>query len=330
MRNARMMALLVAVVMIQLLGAPRLRVRAEAADPAAVLVQMTGAVKVQHSGQATPAAATIGMHLLSGDKLIVPKGGKAVLLYRTGKMQTASEGPIVISDTKASQSAGLFSRTVQTLSVVATTDARAHPNRQGMIRPIAGSAVPVSPRNQIKVLAVRPTLVWLRIAEAPGYVVQLRRVDAACTRAPAEGRPDLCKPVRYQAGADTSFTVPEKEALVRGAVYEWAVAPTSGGRVSEAQRFKIAGDKEQAAINAQLKELKAAGINPDTDGLFLSALAYRNAGLFYEAKRALERLPAGAAKGKPYHQLKGEVLDALGDLDGAAREFSEADAQTGS
>lgn len=329
MRNARTMALLVAVVMIQLLGAPRLRVRAEAADPAAVLVQMSGAVKVQHSGQA-PASATIGMHLVSGDKLIVPQGGKAVLLYRTGKMQTAT-APITISDTKAAQSAGLFSRTVQTLSVVATTDARAHPNRQGMIRPIAGSAVPISPRNQIKVLAVRPTLVWFRIPEAPAYVVQLRRVDAACTSAAADARLAYCKPVRFQAGTDTSFTVPATEAaLARGGAYEWAVAPTTGGRVSEAQRFKIAADRENSAINAQLKEITAAGINPATDGLFLSALAYRGAGLFYDAKHALDKLPAAAANGKAYHQLKGEVMDALGDLDGAAREFSQADANTGS
>ena len=52
MRNARTMALLVVVAMIQLLGEPKLRVRAESADPAAVLVQMTGAVQVQHSGKA--------------------------------------------------------------------------------------------------------------------------------------------------------------------------------------------------------------------------------------------------------------------------------------
>jgi hypothetical protein len=327
MRNARTITLLVAVVMIQLLGTPTLRLRAEVAEPAAVLVQMSGAVQVQHSGQA-PSAATIGMHLLSGDRLIVPQGGKAVLLYRTGKMQTAT-APIMISDAKASQSAGLFSRTVQTLSVVATTDARAHPNRQGMIRPIAGSAVPVSPRNHIKVLSVRPTLVWFRIPEAPGYVVQVRRVDAACTTGSPETRPAQCKPVRYQAGADTSFNVPEKEPLARGGAYEWAVAPTSGGRVSEVQRFQVAGEKDQSAIDAELKEMTAAGINPTTDGLFLSALAYRSAGLFYDAKRALDRLPAAAANGKAYHQLRGEVLDALGDLDGAAREFSEADAQTG-
>jgi hypothetical protein len=245
-------------------------------------------------------------------------------------META-RGPITISDTKASQPAGLFSRTVQTLSVVATTDARAHPNRQGMIRPIAGSAVPISPRNQIKILAVRPTLVWFKIPEAPAYVVQVRRVDAACTSAAADARPAYCKPVRFEAGADTSFTVPAKEvALARGGTYEWAVAPTSGGRVSEGQRFQIVDDKTNAEITAQLKELRTAGINPATDGLFLSALAYRNAGLFYDAKRALERLPTAAAQGKPYHQLKGEVLDALGDLEGAAREFSQADAQTGS
>jgi hypothetical protein len=326
MRNARTMALLMTAVLLQLLGAPRLH----AADPVAVLVQMSGAVQVQHTGKA-PASATIGMHLMPGDKVLVPAGGKAVLLYRTGKMQTATS-EITVSDTKAAQSSGLFSRTVQTLSVVATTDARAHPNRQGMIRPIAGSAVPISPRNQIKVLAVRPTLVWFRIADAPAYVVQLRRIDGACTNVAAGATaPALCKPVRFEAKRDTAFTLAGSEpALVRGAVYEWAVAPTSGGRVSETQRFRIAGDADYAKINMRLKELTAAGLDPATDGAFLSALAYRNAGLFYDAQAALARIDQSAASGRAYHQLKGEVLDALGDLEGAAHEFSQADAESGS
>src|SRR5207253_624791 len=228
-------------------------------------------------------------------------------------MQTTT-APITISDTKGSESAGLFSRTVQTLSVVATTDARAHPNRQGMIRPIAGSAVPIAPRNQLKVLEVQPALTWYRIADAPAYVVQVRRVDNGCTSLkptdpgkafksrvkndigststlPAvDATPAYCKPVRFQAGGDTTFVIPESAPLVRGAMYEWAVAPTSGGRVSEPQRFQVASEKDFTTISARLKEITAAGLDPAADGLFLAALSYRNAGLFYEARRALDKL----------------------------------------
>jgi hypothetical protein len=73
-----------------------------------------------------------------------------------------------------------------------------------------------------------------------------------------------------------------------------------------------------------------SGIDPLGDGMFLTALAYRDAGLMYEASSVLERLGRTGAKGRAYYLLRGEVLDALGDLDSAAASFAAADAEPAS
>jgi hypothetical protein len=86
--------------------------------------------------------------------------------------------------------------------------------------------------------------------------------------------------------------------------------------------------EEFLQVATTLRELSTAGIDPATDGLFVLALAYRDAGLYYEAARAIEGLKAtGAGKGRTYFFLRGEVLDAIGDVDGASRSFAAADGE---
>ncbi|MBI4410257.1 MAG: hypothetical protein HY561_11145 [Gemmatimonadetes bacterium] len=325
MRIPRLSALVLALTTLGLLAG--FAAAARVADPVAVLVQITGAVQVQKAGQRTPVAATPGMQLAPGDRVIVPAGGRAVLLHKSGKMETATTS-VTIAEPQTRQSAGLFSQTVSTLTKVATTDARTQPNRQGMIRPIAGAAVPISPRNGIKVLGLRPRFVWFRIPDAQAYTVQLRRLDGPCAERPARDRPAFCEPARFETGPDTVWGPSRMDApLIPGAKYEWAVAAV-GGRVSEPHRFQVIGGQDYAALSEALNNIVAGGIDPATDGLFLAALTYRELGLFYEARNALERLEAlGMAHGRAYHTLRGEVFDALGDLAAAEREFQLADAE---
>ncbi|MBI4545208.1 MAG: hypothetical protein HY703_08440 [Gemmatimonadetes bacterium] len=296
------------------------------ADPVAVLIQVNGAVRVQRSGQRAPVGATLGMSLMDGDRVIVAAGARAVLLYRTGRTQTATAS-LTVAAPAENRPGGLFNQTVRTLTQVATTDARTQPNRQGMIRPIAGAAVPVSPRNRINVLDVRPTFLWFRIPEAAGYTVQIRRAE---TKPPLTDDPadTAWKPVRYDVGADTTWTLPGSEnPLVPGAFYEWTVAAADGGRVAEPQRFRIISAPEYTALARSLGGISAMGLDPAGDGLFMAALAYRDAGLFYEADRALNRLEAaGAGTGRAFHLLRGEVYDALGLLQAAAEAFRRAEA----
>jgi hypothetical protein len=297
---------------------------APANDPAAIVIQVNGDVAVQRSGQSARTPATVGLTLLAGDRVMVPGGAKAVLLHRTGRMETVTADATVV-EPATREPAGLFAQTVRTLTQVATTDARTQPNRQGMIRPIAGAAAPILPRNGLTVLELRPTFTWYRLPDATGYTVQLRLVDGPCEGGAPESRPELCRPVRYDAAQDTSWTVPRHASpLIPGALYEWTVG-TAGGRPAPVQRFRVATPEAYTAVAGVLRELAAAGMDPGGDGLFLAALAYRDAGLFYEASGALDRLAsAGAGSGAAFHHLRGEVYDALGLLDEADAAFKLA------
>lgn len=291
-------------------------IAARLVDPVALLVQAAGDIQVQRSGETGEKAATVGMQLNPGDQVLVREGGRVVLLYRTGRMQKSAES-VTIMEPKERGNPSLFSKTVQTLGQVATTDARTQPNRQGMIRPIAGAPAPIAPRNDIKVMGVRPTFTWYGVSGVEGYMVQIRRVS-----------PDASPPQRYQAGADTSWVLPGTEApLVPGATYEWTVGGIGGGRVAPPQRFTVLGGSELMAVEASLRDLITAGIDPSSEGLFLAALTYRDAGLFYEAQRALRQIEdQGATLGFAYYTLLGEVLDALGSVDEAQEAFRRAEA----
>ncbi|MDX1674663.1 MAG: hypothetical protein R3314_07715 [Longimicrobiales bacterium] len=288
-------------------------------EPVALLVKLQGGVTVEPAD--TTAAAVpgaVGLQLVPGDRVVVAEGGEAVVLYRTGRLVKAA-APVTIEAVGAAEASGLFASTVRTLGQVATTDARTQPNRQGMIRPIAGAPAPIAPRNGIKVLDVRPTFTWFRVGDADAYIVQLQREG---TDAPA--------PVRYSAGSDTTWTYPADEpALVPGATYVWTVG-SPVGRVAPPQRFTVAGPEDVAAVQAGLDALIDAGLDPAGDGLFLAALAYRDAGLHYEAIRAIRALEAaGAPLGPTFYQLKGDVLDALGRIEAAAEAFERADREPG-
>jgi hypothetical protein len=309
MRITRFLPVAAALALLAALPAPS---RA-AVDPVAVLVRVLGRVQVQR-GTAPAAAAGVGMPLLPGDQVVVPAGGQAMVLYRTGRTQLLTASARIAAPAAARRS-GVFRQTVKTLTEVASTDARTQPNRQGMIRPIAGAAVPIAPRNQIRIRPGNtPTFVWFAVPEVRDYVIQLRRVD--------EG------PVaRYPVGADTTWRLPaDAPALVPGAVYEWSVA-WPDGRAAVPQRFRVATAGEETAVQRRIDHLWDLGLNPRGDGLFLAAVIYRDAGFYYEARRSLDelaltRLPVG----RDYHLLRATVYDALGMLDQAQTEFAQADA----
>ena len=286
------------------------------AESVAVVVKVSGKVEIQRANTKAM-SATVGLPLLAGDKVVVPAGAKAVVMYRTGQMQTASAA-LTIAEPERKDAGSLYSRTVNTISQVASTDAAKQPNRQGMIRPVEGAPAPISPRNSIVIMDVRPQLMWFKLPNSTGYMVQLRRTDVES------------KPVRFSMGTDTTWSYPSSAApLVPGATYEWTVA-AKGGRVAKTETFRVVTPEQFAHLTATMQELQTAGIDPATDGLFILAIAYRDAGLFYEADNALARMAtAGDGIGKVYHLLRADVLNAMGDLEGASREFKIADSESG-
>lgn len=284
-------------------------------DPVALLIKYQGDVEVQRTGVEEPLAGQVGLQLHAGDDVMVAEGGQAVVLYRTGRMLKAA-ADVTIEDVEEGASSSLFSNTLRTLGQVATTDARTQPNRQGMIRPIAGAPAPIAPRNEIKVLSVRPTFTWFSVPAASQYMIQIQRQG-----------PDSPPPVRFSVGTDTTWTVPATEApLIPGATYSWTVGGEGVGRVARTEKFTVASGADVAAVQDVLGGLIDAGIDPSEDGLFLTALAYRDAGFHYEAKRAIARIEEqGNGTGRAFFMLKGDVLDALGDVEAAAEAFQVAE-----
>lgn len=284
--------------------------------PAAVIVKVTGDVQVKPAeGEAN--AARVGTKLFVGDQIIPAAGAQAVVVGRSGSTTAVTE-PVTIQKATEDKEGGMFARTVQVLARAANTDARSQPNRQGMIRPIPGQPTQVAPRNSITVLAVRPTFRWHKVENAKGYVVQIRK----------QGSP----PERFQSGPDTSWTLPDTAgALMRGETYYWTIAPAGTGRPAREQAFQVATEDTYQAVDGNLESLRDAGMDPASDGLFLAAVVYREAGLFYDAADALEALKdSGEPMGADAYFLLGEVLDTLGRLDEAQAAFDQGDRLAGS
>jgi hypothetical protein len=280
-------------------------------EPAAVIVQVAGKVDVQRGGRSLTGA--VGTGLEAGDRLVVAGGGRAVIMYRTGRFETAT-ATTTIEARQSDQPSGLYRQTLQTMAQVATSDAARQPNRQGMIRPVPGQPTGIAPRNDITVMDVRPSFVWYSVEGNPTYTVQLQRVDVAGTR-----------PERFDVGRDTSWTYPVTwPPLVPGATYRWSVA--ANNRVAMPQTFRVIGGGEYARLADDLAAIAASGADPMNEALYITALRYRDAGLFYEADRALSALSSnGSGSGRAFHLLRGEVYDRIGALESASAAFQAAD-----
>jgi hypothetical protein len=279
--------------------------------PAAVVVKVEGSVQLQ-MGDGDPRPAAVGARLSVGDRVLPAAESRAIVVYRTGATRQVTEATTIEAPAGAAEG-DMFSRTVGVLAQAANSDARSQPNRQGMIRPVPGAPEIISPRNLIKVLGPRPTFRWHPAEGMDGYIVQIRR----------EGSP----PVRYPVGSVTTWTLPEsEEALVPGEVYWWTVGPSGRGRPSREMQFQLLGTEEQAAIDEQLALLTDSGLDPEGDGAFLATVVYREAGLLYDAARSLAFLEdAGIGLSADAYLLKGEIMDALGELEAAQEAFDQAD-----
>jgi hypothetical protein len=254
----------------------------------------------------------VGVRLSVGDRVLPGTSASAIIVFQTGATREVTEAT-TIEAASGGGDGDRFSRTVQVLAQAATSDARNQPNRQGMIRPVPGTPEIIAPRNMIKVLGPRPTFSWHPSEGITEYIIQIRR----------EGS----RPVRYQVGATTTWTLPEEEeGLEAGATYWWTVGPAGRGRPSREMQFQVLSEDEQAVVMEEITLLAESGLDPEGDGAFLATVVYREAGLLYDAARSLGFLEdAGIPLGVGTYLLKGEIMDALGDLEAAQAAFDQAD-----
>jgi len=282
-----------------------------AQDPAALVIRVTGDVNVTHGG-GSPSAAGVGERMFVGDELLPSPGSRAILITRTGGQQVVTANTTVAEPTGGGNP-GMFERAMATLAQAASTDATAG-GRQGMIRPIPGATSLVSPINGLVVISTRPTFTW---TESPdqSYELMLRKVGG--------GRPEI-----YDVGTATSWTLPDDVAeLEAGATYSWTVfvGGRRGGRPVPQLEFQVLGLEQAVEIEGFMDEITAFGLDPRGDGLFLSAVAYRDMELFYDAREALAGIEAAGTMSADLYMLKGEVLAELGFGDEARAAFDKAD-----
>lgn len=279
--------------------------------PAVMVVSVEGAVQIR-IGDAEPQAAAVGSRLSSGDQVLPPSGAQAILIDRTGRTQVITEA-FTVQAPGSGGGGGVFSQAVRVLASAATSDARSNPNRAGMIRPLPGEPTLVAPRNGLLVMDTHPTFTWHSVEGATGYTVQVRQLGGGFTR--------------FQAGPDTVWTLPDSApALEPGADYMWTVAPQQSGRATREQPFTVIDAEANETVTNDLAILAEAGLDPATDGLFLTAVIYRDSELLYDAAEAIRSLDAsGARLSASVYLLLGEILDALGDATGATAAFDKAD-----
>lgn len=283
--------------------------------PAAVVILVEGSVQVE-SGGAAPVEATVGTRLSAGDRVLPESGSRAVLIERGGTRTEVTEAFTVRAPSSDGGGAGdsdMFSRTVQVLGQVAGADTENLMDRQGMIRPIPGEPVLVSPRNQLTIMSPRPRFVWRSVEGATGYTVQVRTPGS--------------QPLRFAGIQDTAWTYPDAApVLVPGTEYWWTVAPAGSGRATREQRFRVIDADEYERVTRDLATLEELGLDPWGEGAFLTAVLFSDAGLYYDAAGALEYLEgSGVSLSADAHLLKGDLLIELGDAEGARKAFESAD-----
>jgi len=282
----------------------------DAQDPVALVIRLQGEVAVRH-GASDPMPASVGERMFVGDAVIPSSGSRAILITRVGAQQVVTE-ETTLTEPRGEGNPDIFARAVSTLAQAASTDATAG-GRQGMIRPIPGATSLVGPRNGLLVATQSPSFEW---TATPGqsYDLMLRKIDG--------GRPEI-----FEVGADTSFTLPDHVELEAGATYAWTVfvGGRRGGRPIPQQEFRVMSALEQVELQDYMDEIAVFGLDPMTDGLFLTVVAYRDLGLFCDARAALDRVEGQASLSADLYLLKGEILTELGHEEAARDAFDRAD-----
>ena len=281
-------------------------------DPAALVIRVQGEVDVTHGG-AAPAPAAVGERMFVGDGVLPGTGSRAILITRAGAQQVVTQRTTIDAPTGGGNP-DIFERALATLAQAAGTDASTG-GRQGMIRPIPGQTALVAPRNALNVATPRPTFSW---TATPGqtYDIMLRQLEAG-------------RPVVFEVGADTVWTLPDGVSdLEQGAEYQWTifVGGRRSGRALAPQNFRVIGLEESVDLEDYLEEISVFGLDPRGDGLLLTVVAYRDMGLFYEARQAMDEVEATGPLSWELYKLKGEILAELGHEEEARAAFDKADA----
>lgn len=282
-----------------------------AQDPVALVIRVQGDVSVRHGSEA-PAPAAVGEQMFVGDGVLPGDGSRAVLVTSTGAQQVVTE-ETTLDQPRGAGNPDIFARAVRTLARAASADGSTG-GRQGMIRPLQCGITPMAPRNRLLVASATPTIRW-EGPEGQSYDLMLQKLGGA--------EP----PKIYEVGTATEFAIPEEDALTLGAEYAWTIfaGGRRGGRPCEQMGFRVMGLEESVDLQDYMDEIAVFGLDPMSDGLFLTVVAYRDMELFYDARQALESVESQASLSADLYLLKGEILTEIGEGEAAREAFDKAD-----
>lgn len=282
------------------------------AQPAALVAQLRGNVKVIAGGGGPAEPVRVGLRLELGDSLDVAPGSRATLLYNNGRLVAATSS-LVVAPVGGAGAQAIHARAAASLEEArrqGRPDAAA-----GVGRPPPSGAYPLEPVRRVSVVAVRPTFRWQGDDGASGYTLQIRPTAGGIPR-------------RYSVDGTGPWTLPDSAApLTAGEEYAWTVVPAGGGRMPGEERFVVLTDGERESVTAFRAALVGAGLDPDADGGFVAAAFYADLGLLHDADQALSAfratLPEGAA-GPVVDLLATRILEGLGRTDEALEAFERA------
>lgn len=285
---------------------------ASAQAPSALISQFRGDVKVHKVADGAVLPAKVGLQLFEGDRVDVARGSRAVLLFKNGRLVTATT-PIVVAAMGGAGAAEVFERVARTLAGAERLNPPEAKSAFG--RPPPAGAYPLAPAFGSAVVGDRPTFAWQPQEGTDTYLVQIR---------PAAGG----APLRFTVPGAGPWELPDTVApLTRGAEYVWTVVPLPGGRAAAEERFRVLDAEALASLTGFRTSLVEAGVDPDGDGLLVVAVVSADLGLLHEAEAALERLLAAtpeAALDPSVGLLHAQVLEKLGRTDEARAAYDRA------
>ena len=120
--------------------------------------------------------------------------------------------------------------------------------------------------------------------------------------------------------------LPKHEQVANGQPWTVFVGGRRGGRALPQQEFRVIDIPEFAQLSEFMEEIEVFGLDPMSDGLFLTVVAFRDLELFYDAGEAMAGIEGQGEMSADMYLLKGEILNVLGREAEARAAFDKADA----